>query len=134
MADGRAEKLKRLVRVQRQLERVAENELAVILRERAIVDDTRTALVDALGSLSPLHRSMAMHYTKRFSGIETRDRRLTGMQMMQEKRILTEKTKADRLQDQYVEAAEAEGREAEDDGLLDLIDIVISAKAGSSPA
>ena len=104
MAD-RAGKLKRLVRVQRQIERVAEIELAVILRERAIVDDTRTALVDALGSLSPLHQAMATHYTKRFSGLETRDRRLTGMQAMQEKRVLTEKTKADRLKDQAREAA-----------------------------
>jgi hypothetical protein len=134
MADSRAEKLRRLVRVQQQLERVAEMELAVILRERAAVDDTRTALVDALGSLSPLHQSMAMHYTKRFSGLETRDRRLTGMQAMQEKRALTEKTKADRLQEQAREAGEAEAREAEDDGLLDLIDMVMAAGSGSSPA
>ncbi len=134
MAEGRAEKLRRLVRVQRQLERVAENELAVILRERAIVDDTRSALVDALGSFSPLHTAMAQHYSKRFSGLETRDRRLTGMQAMQERRILTEKTKADRLQDQYADAAEAEGRDAEDDGLLDLIDMVMASKTGSSPA
>lgn len=134
MAEDRADKLKRLVRVQRQIERVAEIELAVILRERAIVDDTRTALVDALGSLSPLHQSMATHYTKRFSGLETRDRRLTGMQAMQEKRVLTEKTKADRLKDQARDAATAEERQAEDDGLLDLLDMVMAADRGSSPA
>ena len=134
MADGRADKLKRLVRVQRQLERVAEMELGIILRERAIVEDTRSAIVEAIGSLSPLHQAMSPHYSKRFSGIENRDRRLTGMQAMQEKRILMEKTKADRLTDQAREASLIEEREAEDDGLLDLLDSALAGKSGSSPA
>ena len=134
MADGRADKLKRLVRVQRQLERVAEMELGIILRERAIAEDTRSAIVDAMVSLSPLHQAMSPHYSKRFSGIENRDRRLTGMQAMQEKRILMEKTKADRLADQARDASLVEEREAEDDGLLDLLDSALAGKGGSSPA
>ena len=135
MTEPRSKKLERLVRVQRQIERMAENELALVLKERAATDQSRENLVGALGSLDPVHRAMAGEYARRFAGLEGRIRQLSGFQAVQEKRLLTERTKADRLADAAIEAAGAETREAEDENLLDLIDAALGQTVkNSSPA
>jgi hypothetical protein len=132
MAEPRSRKLERLVRVQRQIERVAENDLAHTLRERAQNDEAREAMVDAMGSLDPVHRGMALHYSRRYAGLEGRARQLAGLQAVLEKRVLTEKTKADRLSEAAGEAAEREEREAVDESLLDLLDARISLEGSPS--
>lgn len=131
MVEIRSRKLQRLVRVQRQMERVAENDLAHTLRERAENDDARAAVIDAMGSLEPAHRGMAMHYSRRHSGLEGKARQIAGMQAILERRVITEKTKADRLAEAANDAAEAEDREQIDEGLFDLLDAAI-ARDGSS--
>lgn len=122
MAEARSKKLERLVRVQRQIERMAENDLALVLKERAAADISRENLVGALGSLDPVHRAMAGEYARSFANLEGRIRQLSGFQAVQEKRVLTERTKADRLAESAIKAAGMEAREAEDENLLDLID------------
>lgn len=134
MAEGRADKLRRLVRVQRQIERMAENDLSLILREKAKLDDAREALVAAIGSLEPLHQAMSAQYTRRFSGLEAKSQRLAGMRALQEKRLLTERMKADRLDESARGAAEDEAREAQDETLLDLLETVLQTDRDSSPA
>ena len=47
---------------------------------------------------------------------------LAGAKGVQERKMLTEKTKADRLADQAGQAAEAEDRLETDESLLDLLD------------
>lgn len=131
MAEPRSRKLERLVRVQRQIERVAENDLAHTLRERAENEAAREALIDAMGSLDPTHRGMAQHYSRRYSGLDGRARQIAGLQAVLEKRVLTEKTKADRLSEAAAEAAVDEEREAMDESLLDLLDAQIGRKASS---
>ncbi|PWV95260.1 hypothetical protein DFR52_11417 [Hoeflea marina] len=131
MAESRSRKLGRLVRVQRQLERMAENELAHTLRERMIAESSQEALIGALGSLDTVHRAMAGSYAVRFSPLEGRIRQLSGVQVMQERRVLTEKTKADRLAETAARAVESEEREAADESLLDLLD---STMAGPDPS
>jgi len=134
MAGRKSEKLQRILRVQRQLERMAENDLAHILRERANLDNKRDAIIAATGSLDPVHRSMAGQYARRFSGLESKSQRLETMKSMQEKRLLTEKTKADRLEDSVRSAASDEGRKDEDESLDDLLDAALANKPNSSPA
>ena len=127
MADSRAEKLSRLVRVQRQIERMVENELSQTLRAQAITDATQDALVDAVGSLDPVHAAMSHQYALRFQRLSARTQQLSGVRAMQERRVLTEKTKADRLEDQAEQAGHAEERRSADEALLDLLEITLGA-------
>ena len=105
MATARAQKLARLTRVQRQIERMTENELSHILREQASADATQDALVEAIGSFDPVHAAMSHQYALRFQRLSARAQQLSGMKAVQEKRVLIEKTKADRLAEQAEEAA-----------------------------
>ena len=122
MVASRSEKLARLVRVQRQIERMAEFELAHTVREQAETDATQEALVAAVGSFDPIHAAMSTHYARRFQRLSAKSQLLEGAKGVQERRMLTEKTKADRLSDQADRAAQAEDRLSTDETLLDLLD------------
>ena len=130
MTDSRAAKLKRLVRVQQQIERMAENDLATILREQALVDEARQRTTEAIGSLDPVHTVMSGHYARRFQGLAIKTQHLNGLRAVQERRVLVEHTKTERLEKRAHQAGEAEEREAEDASLLDLIDLLQGARAG----
>jgi len=132
MATARAQKLARLTRVQRQIERMTENELSHILREQASADATQDALVEAIGSFDPVHAAMSHQYALRFQRLSARAQQLSGMKAVQEKRVLIEKTKADRLAEQAEEAAGNEERLAADESLLDLLEASLAAKPGST--
>jgi len=132
MATARAQKLARLTRVQRQIERMTENELSHILREQASADATQDALVEAIGSFDPVHAAMSHQYALRFQRLSARAQQLSGMKAVQEKRVLIEKTKADRLAEQTEEAAGNEERLAADESLLDLLEASLAAKPGST--
>tara|TARA_R110002020_G_scaffold5841_13_gene24090 strand:+ start:12964 stop:13371 length:408 start_codon:yes stop_codon:yes gene_type:complete len=132
MAASRAQKLARLVRVQRQIERMTENELSHIMREQASADASQDALVDAIGSFDPIHTAMSHQYAMRFQRLSARSQQLSGMKAVQEKRVLIEKTKADRLQEQAGKAAESEDRTASDETLLDLLEASLAAPPRST--
>ncbi|MDP2121415.1 MAG: hypothetical protein Q8S27_11820 [Hoeflea sp.] len=129
---SRAEKLARLARVQRQIERMTENELSHILREQAAADATQDALVDAIGSFDPVHAAMSHQYALRFQRLSARAQQLSGMKAVQERRVLIEKTKADRLSEQAGEAAGAEDRLTADESLLDLLEAAFGATPGGT--
>lgn len=122
MTASRSEKLARLVRVQRQIERMAEYELSLTMRAQAETDATQEALVEAVGSFNPIHAAMSHQYAQRFQKLSARSQMLAGAKGLQESKMLTEKTKADRLADQASQAADAEDRMATDEGLFDLLD------------
>ncbi|WP_394690754.1 hypothetical protein [Hoeflea sp.] len=122
MAGSRAEKLARLVRVQRQIERMAETQLSNTLRDQAVLDASQDALVEAVGSFDPVHAAMSHNYAQRFQRISAKSQQLEGIKSVQERRVLTEKTKADRLTDQAEAAAGNEERAAADEALLDLLE------------
>lgn len=122
MAGSRAEKLARLVRVQRQIERMAETQLSNTLRDQAALEESQDALVEAVGSFDPVHAAMSHNYAQRFQRISAKSQQLEGIKAVQERRVLTEKTKADRLSDQAEVAAGNEERAASDDSLLDLLE------------
>jgi hypothetical protein len=122
MAGSRAQKLARLVRVQRQIERMAETQLSHTLREQAALDASQDALVEAVGSFDPVHAAMSRNYAQRFQRLSVQSQQLQGIKSVQERRVLTEKTKADRLTDQAEAAAVSEERAAVDESLLDLLE------------
>lgn len=132
MSGSRSQKLARLMRVQRQIERMAENELAFTLREQAVNEATQNALVEAVGSFDPVHAAMSHQYALRFQRLAAKSQQLSGVKAMQERRVLTEKTKADRLADQAAAAAGDEDRVAADETLLDLLDAGLGAKNGGT--
>jgi hypothetical protein len=105
MAGSRAQKLARLVRVQRQIERMAETQLSHTLREQAALDASQDALVEAVGSFDPVHAAMSHQLCPAVSAALGQSQQLQGIKSVQERRVLTEKTKADRLTDQAEAAA-----------------------------
>jgi hypothetical protein len=135
MAGSRADKLSRLVRVQRQIERMAEIQLSDALRELAALNETQDALVDAVGSFDPVHAAMSHQYALRFQRLSARSQQLAGTKSILERRVLTEKTKADRLVGQAEQAAGSEERMAADEALLDLLETSVGGrKRGTRPA
>lgn len=135
MVESRARKLARLVRVQRQIERMAEDDLSQVLRQQAIFDATQDALVEAVGSFDPVHAAMSHQYAQRFQRLSAKSQQLDGMKLVQERRVLTEKTKTDRLAERAGEAAQNEDRADADESLLDLLETRLGKAApGTRPA
>ncbi|EUC00270.1 hypothetical protein PMI07_003556 [Rhizobium sp. CF080] len=122
----RSDKLKRLVAVQRHLEVMAEHELAATTRYRAEVNQSMEEVIDAIGSMNPVHRQFSQHYSERFGRLTTKERQLAGVQQIQEMKVLKERTKADRLEENMKDARDHEDREAADDSIYELIDITLA--------
>ncbi|MGR6432002.1 hypothetical protein [Rhizobium sp. PAMB 3182] len=129
---GKSEKLKRLVAVQRHLERMAENDLANTARTRRELGESMDVIMTAIGSIDPIHRHMSRNYSERFSRLMTQEQQLSATQKVQESRVMRERAKADRLEDRMRDARTDEAREAEDNAIYDLIDQAIASAA--SPA
>lgn len=124
MTAERYAKLKRLAAVQRQMERVADVELADIMRERALVADKMDALVSALASPKPVHANFSKLYGAQIGKLKVRDQILTGRMQLQQKKVMSEKAKADRLEESTAMAlgeVEREKQEAELEQLLECI-------------
>jgi D-serine dehydratase len=124
---NRSEKLKRLVAVQRHLEKIAESDLAATTRQRQEVSQTMEVVLDAIGSLDDLHRIFSQHYAERFSRLTIQDSQLAGMQNLHERRVLKERTKGDRLEEQMRDARADEDRESDDNAIYDLIDLTTAS-------
>ena len=123
MADlSKSAKLGRLVKVQRHLEHMAENELAATTRARAELADMQ-AVVDAIGSVDSIHQLFASIYSSQISRLTAKDQHLQNVQQAQEQKILREKAKADRLADRAADAREAEDGEAQERAIQELLDI-----------
>lgn len=130
-SDKRSEKLKRLVAVQRHMEKVAEGELAETGRQRAEVAETMDLVIQAISSGEQIHWQFARNYSGRFTRLMMQDKQLAGVQQVQEMKVLRERTKADRLADKMKEARTLEDREADDNAIYDLLEITL---AGATPA
>lgn len=129
----RSQKLKRLVNVQRHLERMAESELAATTRQRAEVGESMDLVIDAIGSMDTVHRLFAQHYSERFGKLMIKDQQLAGMQQLHEMRVLRERAKGDRLEDGMKDARTLEDRESADNDIYDLIEqqLAIATPASS---
>ena len=128
MAQNRSDKLKRLVSVQRHLEKMAEIDLANTTRQREEVSETMEIIAGAINSLDPIHRSFSRHYSGQYSKLQQQDQMLANVQQMHEMRVVRERTKGDRMEEHRKEARNAEEREAADNSIYDLIDQHIAYK------
>ncbi|MBO3758343.1 hypothetical protein J5J10_14925 [Ciceribacter sp. L1K23] len=126
---SKSDKLKRLVTVQRHIERMAESDLAATARQRVEVGEAMDVVMDAIGSLDPVHRLFAQSYADRFDRLATAEKQLAGLQQVQETRVLREGAKADRLEDNMKEARLAEQREKEDEAVYDVVDMRFATPA-----
>ena len=120
---SRSAKLGRLVKVQRHLEHMAENELAATTRARAEVADDLQAVVDAIGSVDSVHQLFASIYSGQISRLTAKDQHLQTVQQIQEQKILREKAKADRLAERAGDARDLEDGEAQERAIQELLDI-----------
>ncbi|MFB9950193.1 hypothetical protein ACFFP0_15125 [Rhizobium puerariae] len=125
----RSDKLKRLVAVQRHIEKMAEHELAATTRHRAEVSQSMEDVIEAIGSMEPVHRQFSQHYAERFGRLTTKERQLAGVQQLQEMKVLKERTKGDRLEENMKEARDLEDREAADNAIYELIEITLGIEA-----
>jgi hypothetical protein len=124
-ADKRSQKLKRLVVVQRHLEKLAEYDLADATRQRAEIAESLASTRDAITSFEEVHRPFARNYAERLQRLNNKDLQLQQIQRAQELKVLKERTKGDRLQERMQDAAMLEDRKAEDDAVYDLIDLTM---------
>lgn len=128
---NRSQKLKRLMMVQRHLERMAETDLAETSRQRIEVNVAMDDVIVALGSMDPVHHAFSQNYADRFGRLSIKDQQLTGMQQVHEMRLTRERAKGDRLEEGMKEALEAERREADDNAVYDVIDQQFATPASS---
>lgn len=127
---ARSDKLQRLVKVQRHLEHMAEADLANTARARQEVQENLDAVVDAIGSLSPVHQIFAGLYSGQISRLTAKDQHLETLQRIHENKMMREKAKGDRLEENMKDARLSEDREADDDAVYDVLDQQIAFKFG----
>ncbi|MGV8938440.1 MAG: hypothetical protein ACOH2J_15065 [Allorhizobium sp.] len=127
----KSEKLKRLVAVQRHMEKMAESELATASRQRAEVAESMNTVMAAIGSLNPVHRLFAANYSERFARLSNSDKQLANMQRMFEMKVMRERVKGDRLEENMKEARALEDREDDDNAIYDLVDMKYATPASS---
>lgn len=128
-AQKKSDKLKRLVAVQRHMERMAESDLGIT--GQRIEENARSMdmVMEAIGSLDPVHRLFAQNYADRFDRLSNTDKQLHGLQQVQEMKLLRERAKGDRLEENRKDARALEDRAADDDAIYDLIDIRFATPA-----
>ena len=119
---NRSEKLKRLVTVQRHLEQMAERDLAETARKRRDLAETIDVVVDAMGSASPLHAMFSGHYSSQLGRLALKDQMLLDIQQGHETRVLKERAKGDRLEENMKDARVLEDRAEADEAIYDLVD------------
>ncbi len=124
--------MKRLVAVQRHLEQMAESELAETARQRRDLAETIDVVVDAMGSASPLHAMFSGHYASQLGRLAQKDQMLLGIQQVHETRVLKERAKGDRLEENMKDARVLEDRTADDNAIYDLVDQHVMGKSPAS--
>ncbi|MFP5076324.1 hypothetical protein ACLE20_03370 [Rhizobium sp. YIM 134829] len=132
MPQSRSDKLKRLVTVQRHLERMAEYELNETARQRQVLGETIDVVVDAMGSADPLHAAFSGYYSGHLGRLIQKDQMLHGIQQVHETRMLKERAKGDRLEEHMKEARMGEERTEADAAVYDLVDQYVLSTSPAS--
>lgn len=129
-AKTRSEKLKRLVAVQRHMEKIAEIDLSMTTSIREELAEKMDYAMVAIGSFSPVHLGLKDQYARQHGRFRGEDQQMANLQAVQEQRILQEKVKGDRLEEHFREARAAEDREREDNAVIELIDMRLALTVG----
>ncbi len=130
MKDSR--KLKRLLDVQRHLESMAEVELARLSEERAEIEEKIESAIDAIGSMEPVHVGLKAQYAQQFTRLSVQEKLVQARQEVQEKMVMREKAKADRLESNFRGLLSSEEREHADNEILDLVEITLATGSQAS--
>ncbi len=128
VADAREKRiagLRRLMRLQRQLQRLAEADLAHAMREREEVRQAIENLVDAMSGMSTPHNLFPHLYASRLGSLKARDQVLAGQIELHKTRINTERTRGDRVGERLDRVNLDRQRHVDDETLFDLLDGVI---------
>ena len=88
-------------------------------------------VIEAIGSMEPVHRQFSQNYAERFGRLTVKEQQLENVQQIQETKVLKERTKAERLEDNMKEARDLEDREAADQAIYDLLEITLTSPASS---
>ena len=131
MAEKKSARIQRLVNIQRQREKMAETELADILSLQQNTQDSMDSVVTALGTFDPIHMVLSGHYSRRLSKLDVKQKQLLIHREIKERNMLTERAKADRMEERVQSIKMDEAREAEDETLQDLIDALGGMKKSS---
>ena len=132
MPQNRSDKLKRLVAVQRHMERIAEMELSKTTHARQVLGEAISETLDALTSFNPVHHAFSGSYSTRYGRLKIQDKQLENLQEVHEIRVLKERVKAEKLEEHFRDARQHEDREAEDKAVEDLMEIYLSSAAPAS--
>lgn len=120
----RVRNLQRLVRLQDQLRKRAEADLAQATRDRDAVVTAINDLLDAMGGLSETHRLFPHLYAGQLGRLKTREQVLNGQIERHRARIDTERKRGEKVGEQLDQANVDIDRHVQDEGLFDLLDQV----------
>lgn len=125
VADPRTKRisgLQRLVSLQRQLQRLAEADLAHANRERDEVRQAIENLVEAMSGMSAPHTLFPHLYARQLSTLKARDQVLAGQVELHKTRINTERTRGERVGHKLDQANLDSERHFDDEALFDMLD------------
>ncbi|MBP2548036.1 hypothetical protein J2858_000929 [Neorhizobium galegae] len=111
--------------MQRHLEKMAEGELAATSVQRVEVGQQMDLVIEAIGSMTPLHMQFSRNYSERFGRLMIKDKQLAGVQQVLEARVIRERTKGDRLEEHMKDARMDEDRERDDNAIYDLLEMTL---------
>ncbi len=131
MAEKKSARIQRLVNIQRQKEKMAESELADILSLQQHNQDSMDSVITALGTFDPIHMVLSGHYSRRLSKLDSKQKQLSVHREIKERNMLTERVKAERMEERVQSFKMDEARAAEDETLQDLIDALGGMKKSS---
>jgi hypothetical protein len=118
----RAQSLQRLVALQRQLQKLAEADLAYTIRERDQLMRAIEDIVEAMSGMSAPHNLFPHLYARRLSSLKTKDQMLAGQVELHMSRINTERTRGDRAGQKLDRVNQETERHLQDETLFDLLD------------
>lgn len=130
VADPRTKRivgLRRLVALQRQLQRLAEADLAQANREREEVCSAIENLVEAMSGMSATHRLFPHLYARQLSTLKARDQMLAGQIDLHRARLNTERTRGDRVDHKLDQVNQDNERHFDEEALFDMLDGVRKA-------
>ncbi len=120
---ARAKSLQKLTGLQLQLLNLAQAELAQTHRQRDLLNEQIAKLMEAMNGMSTPHRLFPHLYARQLDNLRGREQVLIGQSALQEQKILTERTKSDRMAQRLGEARKQVARQVEEEELMDLIEL-----------
>ncbi|MEX3007052.1 hypothetical protein [Hoeflea sp. TYP-13] len=122
--EERARNLARLAALQKQLQKLAEADLAETTRQREELRGQIEHLLEVMSGLSELHRLFPHLYARQLGTLRSREQTLIGQAQLQEQKIVRERTKNERIGEHLADAKGEAERYQEDEALLDLLELV----------